>query len=230
MPRFRRPRSPVQLLRQVAAAALVCLALVLALRPPPAPTGTGPGPPTVAVVVAAADLPAGAVLTAADLATVRLPADAAPAGAAADVAARTAQVLAAPVRAGEVVTDVRLVGPGLWSQVPDGQVAAPVRLADLAVATLLRAGDRVDVLAATTDDAPTGADVAARPAVQVVAEGALVLTAPAAPGPAVGAGVGTGVGLAAGDGLLVLAVPPETAQRLAAAGAAGTLTVTLGPP
>ena len=49
----------------------------------------------------------------------------------------TGRVLAAPVRRGEPVTDVRVVGPGLWSQVPAGQVAAPVRLADLAVATLL---------------------------------------------------------------------------------------------
>ena len=179
-------------------------------------------------MAAVADLTAGAVLTAADLATVRLPADTAPAGATADVQVLIDRVLAAPVRAGEVVTDVRLVGPGLWSQVPEGQVAAPVRLADLAVATLLRAGDRVDVLAATggSPDAGTDADRDAVPAVEVVAEGALVLTAPPAPGTTPGAGAGPDTG----DGLLVLAVPPETAQRLAAAGAAGTLTVTLGRP
>jgi len=219
VPRFRRPRSPVHLLRQVAAAALVCLALVLALRPPPTSAGAAPAPPTVPVVVAATDLAAGAVLTAADLRTARLPADVAPAGAAGDVAALGDQVLAAPVRAGEPVTDVRLVGPGLWSAVPDGLVAAPVRLADLAVATLLRAGDRVDVLAATgvAPDAEGGSAVA----VTVVAGNALVVTAPAPrpePGP----------GAAPDSGLLVLAVPPATAQDLAAAGAGGTLTITLG--
>jgi pilus assembly protein CpaB len=217
VPRFRRPRSPVHLLRQVAAAVLACLALFLALRPPPTAAGPATGPPTVPVAVAAADLPAGTVLTAGDLATVSLPADAAPAGAADDPAQLTGQVLAAPVRAGEAVTDVRLVGPGLWSQVPDGLVAAPVRLADLAVATLLRAGDRVDVLAAAGDGVTVSAEV--------VADGALVLTVPAA-----ATGDDAVPGAANGSGLLVLAVTPETAQRLAAAGAGGTLTVTLGRP
>jgi Flp pilus assembly protein CpaB len=117
------------------------------------------------------------------------------------------------------VTDVRVVGPGLWSQVPVDQVAAPVRLADLAVATLLRAGDRVDVLGAAGGD-PGGA----APVVEVVARSALVLSAPATTD--TGAGVGTG----AESGLLVLAVPPDTARQLAGAGAAGTLTVTLGRP
>jgi pilus assembly protein CpaB len=214
---FRRPRSPVHLLRQVAAAALACLALVLALRSPPPAAGAGPGRPTVPVAVAAADLPAGTVLTTADLATAALPADAAPAGAASAPDALAGRVLAAPVRAGEAVTDVRVVGPGLWSQVPDGQVAAPVRLADLAVATLLRAGDRVDVLAAAGDGRTAS--------IEVVAEGALVLTVPTTTtddAPATGA--------PGGSGLLVLAVAPETAQRLAAAGVADTLTVTLGRP
>jgi Flp pilus assembly protein CpaB len=206
----------VHLVRQVAAAVLACLALALALRPPPTADDPATGPPAVPVAVAAADLPAGTVLTADDLTTVSLPGGAAPAGAAADPHQLTGEVLAAPVRAGEAVTDVRVVGPGLWSQVPEGQVAAPVRLADLAVATLLRAGDRVDVLAAASGG-PT-------PAVEVVAESALVLTVPttAEADPLAGAADGTG--------LLVLAVAPETAQRLAAAGAGATLTVTLGRP
>jgi Flp pilus assembly protein CpaB len=197
----------------VAAGALACLALVLALRPPPSTVDPHAGASAIAVVVAAADLPAGRTLTAADLARVDLPAAAAPAGAVSTPGELTGRVLAAPLRSGEAVTDVRLVGAGLWAAVPDGQVAAPVRLADLAVATLLRAGDRVDVLAATGDgDAPS---------VEVVAAGALVLTAPAAPGD----------GPAAPDtGLLVLAVPPDTAERLAAAAAGATLTVTLGRP
>jgi Flp pilus assembly protein CpaB len=216
VPRFRRPRSPVHLCRQVAAAVLAGLALVLALRPVPAATGPATGPPAVPVAVAAADLPAGTVLTAGDLTTALLPGAAAPAGATADPDELTGQVLAAPVRAGEAVTDVRVVGPGLWSQVPEGQVAAPVRLADLAVATLLRAGDRVDVLAAVPDG-PT-------PSVEVVARSALVLTVPTT------AAADPPAGTTEGAGLLVLAVAPETAQRLAAAGAAATLTVTLGRP
>jgi Flp pilus assembly protein CpaB len=205
----------VHLLRQVAAAALACLALVLALRAPPPSAGAAPERAAVPVAVAAGDLAAGTVLTAGHLATVAFPADVAPAGAIAAPEELTGQVLAAPVRAGEAVTDVRLVGPALWSQVPDGLVAAPVRLADLAVATLLRAGDRVDVLAAAGDGAAAS--------VQVVAEGALVLTAPAT-------GDDPVPGAADGSGLLVLAVAPETARQLAAAGAGATLTVTLGRP
>jgi Flp pilus assembly protein CpaB len=207
----------VHLLRQVAAAVLVCLALVLAVQP--APSGAESTPDRTTVVVAVSDLPAGAVLTAADLAAVALPAEVAPAGTAADPAELEGQVLAAPVRAGEAVTDVRVVGPGLWSRVPDGLVAAPVRLADLAVATLLHAGDRVDVLATTATADPSSPE--GTPTVAVVAEAALVLAVPT--GEDTGAAVG-------GDGLLVLAVPPPTAQDLAAAGAGATLTVTLGRP
>ncbi|WP_222192351.1 Flp pilus assembly protein CpaB [Modestobacter italicus] len=212
MPRLRRPRSPVRLLRQVAAAGLACLALLLALRPPAPAAGAPIAGPTVPVVVAAADLAAGQVLTADDVRPEQLPADRAPDGVSTDPAELAGRVLAAPLRAGEPITDVRLVGPGLWAAVPDGQVAAPVRLADLAVATLLRAGDRVDVLAAAGE--------VAAPSVEVVASRALVLTAPAPDGQA-----------GAGDaGLLVLAVPPDTAAALAAAAAAGSLTVTLGRP
>jgi pilus assembly protein CpaB len=209
----------VQLLRQAVAAALVCLALVLALRPPPAATAAPSPTSTVPVVLAGTDLAAGTMLSADLLSRALLPRDVAPTGAFQDAAALAGQVLAAPVRAGEPVTDVRLVGPGLWSSVPEGQVAAPVRLADLAVATLLRAGDRVDVLAATGEDGVDGA----APSVEVVAEAALVLTAPSA----VTGDEGTG---SDGSGLLVLAVAPDTARRLAAAGAGGSLTVTLGRP
>jgi pilus assembly protein CpaB len=215
VPRFRRPRSPVHLIRQVAAGALACLALVLALRPPPTAVGAPSEQATVPVVVAAADLAAGAVLAQGDLRATRLPTGLIPAGAVAEPADLTGQVLAAPLRSGEPVTDVRLVGPGLWSSVPDGQVAAPVRLADLAMATLLRAGDRVDVLAAV-GDVDIGAATGPAPSAEVVAE-------PAATG---GAGPGSGEE----SGLLLLAVPPDTARRLAAAGAGATLTVTLGGP
>ncbi|OMQ14490.1 hypothetical protein A7K94_0216285, partial [Modestobacter sp. VKM Ac-2676] len=92
------------------------------------------------------------------------------------------------------------------------------RLADLAVATLLRPGDRVDVLSTATVGATDGAE----PSVEVVATGALVVTAAVPP---------AGNGPTANDaGLLVLAVGPDTAGRLAAAAATGSLTVTLGRP
>jgi pilus assembly protein CpaB len=208
--RFRRPRSPVHTLRRALAALLATGALLLALRsPPPAATA---GPAAVAVAVAAADLPTGTVLAPRDLAVARLPDGAAPAGTVADPGELVGRRLAGSVRAGEPLTDVRLVGPGLTAGLPDGQVAAPVRLADLAVTGLLRTGDRVDVLA-TAADAERAETVAAR---------ALVLAAPGPPAdPAV-----------AGDdaGLLVLAVDAATAARLAAVATTSTLTVSLPPP
>jgi pilus assembly protein CpaB len=206
MPRLRRPRSPVHLARQVAAAVLTLTALVLALRPSPSPAAAD-GPPTVPVVVAARDLPAGTVLTAADLTTADYPASVVPAGVVGEARAMLRQVLAGGVRRREPITDARLVGPGVTALLPAGQVAAPVRLADLAVAALVHTGDRVDVLA-TAADAPTA---------ELVAEGALVVAA-------------TGTDEAAGGGLLLLAVDDGTAARLAAAATSATLTVTLPPP
>jgi pilus assembly protein CpaB len=207
MPRFRRPRSPVHTARRAAAALLAALALVLALRPAPGDAVLAE-PADVPVTVAAADLPPGAVLTAADLSVAAFPADLVPAGATPDPSALVRRVLAGGVRAGEPVTDVRLVGAGLTALLPDGQVAAPVRLADLAVATLIRAGDRVDVLA-TPPEAATA---------EVVAGSTLVLAAP---------GTGTDGGQDPAGGLLLLAVDPGTAARLAAASTTATLTVSL---
>ena len=206
MPRFRRPRSPVHTARRVAAALLTVLALVLALRPPsdPAPDGA---PEVVPVAVSAHDLPAGAMLTAADLAIAHYPPDAVPAGAVEEPGRLVRRVLAGGVRAREPITDVRLVGRGLTALLPQGQVAAPVRLADLSVAALARTGDRVDVLA-TSPEATTA---------DVVAGSALVLAT-------------TGADEGPGAGLLLLAVDPATAARLAAAATTATLTVNLPRP
>jgi hypothetical protein len=130
-----------------------------------------------------------------------------PAGAVAEPERLLRRVLAGSVRAREPVTDARLVGPGLTSALPQNQVAAPVRLADLSVAALVRTGDRVDVLATAPDAS----------AADVVAAGALVLAtsdADAEPG----------------AGLLLLGVDAVTAARLAAAATTATLTVNLPPP
>ncbi|MCW2705767.1 MAG: Flp pilus assembly protein CpaB [Blastococcus sp.] len=206
MPRFRRPRSPVHTARRVVAALLTALALVLAVRPAPVPASAR-APDLVTVLVSARDLPAGAVLTAGDLEVAGYPPDAVPTGVAVDPGQLLRRVLAGGVRAGEPITDARLVGAGLTALLPEGQVAAPVRLADLAVAGLVRTGDRVDVLAT----AP-GATAA-----EVLAGGALVLAT-------------TGADEQSGAGLLVIAVDGETAARLAAAATTATLTMNLPPP
>jgi pilus assembly protein CpaB len=209
MPRLRRPRSPVHTARRVAAVLLAAAALFLAVRPVPASETVRPHP-TVPVAVAASDLSAGTVLAARDVAVVRLPPAVVPGGVVPDRQPLVGRALAGTVRAGEPLTDVRLVGPGLTVLLPPGRVAAPVRLADLAVAALVRAGDRVDVLAALPDGTQA----------ELVAAGAPVL---AAPGP-------VSDGPDPGAGLLVLAVDPATAARLAAASTTATLTVTLPPP
>ena len=49
---------------------------------------------------------------------------------------------------GNMITDLRLVGAPLAGQYGPDVVAAPVRLADADAVSLLRPGDRVDVIAA----------------------------------------------------------------------------------
>ena len=205
MPRFRRTRSPALLARPIAACLLAAVALVLALRPGPAADAAAPQ--SQPVVVAADSLDAGRSLEPGDLALGRYPPGAAPAGVVAEPDLLVGRVLAGPVRPGEPITDTRLVGPGLTSLLPEGQVAAPVRLADLAVAGLVRTGDRVDVLATEP-----GADRA-----ETLAPDARVLAA-------------GGSGDDPTTGLLVVAVDDATAARLAAAATTATLTVSLPPP
>ena len=149
--RLRAVRHQLRRRRRLIAFALTAVAALAALRtlaPPPAET--------VEVLVAARDLPSGALLSADDVVARQWPADLVPARAA---AAPTGRVLAAPIGRGEVVTDVRLVGPGLALAQP-GETIVPVRLPDAGMATLLRTGDTVDLLA--TDPGTGEASLVAR--------------------------------------------------------------------
>jgi Flp pilus assembly protein CpaB len=163
------------------------------------------------VVVAAHDLPGGAPLTAGDLVRTALPVEAVPGGAASDPGPLLGRTLASPVRQGEPVTDVRVVGEGLLSGYPL-RVAAPVRIGDSGAARLLRVGDRVDVVA--TDPGSGRARVLTRlaPVVALPRERS--------------AGGPMESGLA-GGALMVVAVPPETAVKLAGAAASDLLSVIL---
>ena len=174
--------------RPVAAvlAALTVLAVARVLAPPPGPT--------VAVVVAQHDVAAGQLLGDGDVRTAQLPAAAVPDSAVRTTAEVVGRTVAGPVGADEVVTAARLVGRSLVAGLPDGRVAAPVRMADADAVRLLRVGDRIDVYAPTTsgDSAPA------------VLHGALVVSLPQ-PDPAI----------ASGDGaLVVLAVTTYDAGRL----------------
>ena len=87
-------------------------ALFLAARPVPAPA-TARAPAAVPVAVAAADLPAGTALVGSGRrASPGCPPASCPGGVAAEPPALVGRVLAGAVRAGEPLTDARLVGPG----------------------------------------------------------------------------------------------------------------------
>ncbi len=161
-----------------------------------------PAAPTVPVLTAARDLAAGAVLGPDDLVAADVPRELVPAGALTDVAQVAGRLVAGPVRRGESLTDVRLLGATL---LPEGnQVAVTVRLAEPATAALVRAGDLVDVLSA----APEGG-----PFASLVAERLAVLSVP-------------DLSDAAGEGaLVVVAATRSTAARLAAAAVTGRLSV-----
>ncbi len=138
--RLLRPvRRAVLRRRRLLAAVLAAVAVVSGIQ-----AATAPAPARVPVLVAAHDLPAGVVLAGDDLTETAFDPGSVPDDLAVDAVGRT---LAAPLRRGEAVTDVRLVGPDLAEGYP-GVTAVPVRLPDAGMVDLLRVGDRVDLVAA----------------------------------------------------------------------------------
>lgn len=205
----RLPLPPADLLRTVArhrgllagGLAAGAMAAGLSVLAPSQPTG-------VPLVRAARDLAAGQTLTAGDLVFTAVPRSLLPAGALTGPREAIGRILAAPLRTGEPLTDVRLVGARLLNLAAPGRVAVPVRIADAASAALLRAGDHVDVLAA-------GTAAGAPPYAPTAAVDALVL---AVPRPAVEGPDGA---------LVVLAASRTVAARLAAAAVSSRLSVVL---
>jgi pilus assembly protein CpaB len=189
------------------AAAIAVLAALPTLAP-----GSGA---TVPVLTAAQDLRWGAALSTDDVAVAHLPANAVPDGALTSVDDVRGRLLTSPVRRGEAITDVRLVGRSIFSE--PGLVAVGVRVADAGLVALLEAGSVVDVLAAPSDDAfdrPVGLGTA-----EVVASSVRVL---AVPGGKRSTFDGTW------DGALVLVAATEAqAARLAAAQGTSRLSVVL---
>lgn len=199
-------------LRRLLALLLIMLAGALVLRPAAARDAPG-----AQIVVTVRDLAAGATLTSADLRLRTEPAGLAPAAALTSVDGAVGRMLAASVRAGEPLTDVRLLGPAdtaLTAHTP-GAAAVPVRLADPAVAELLHPGTRVDVVTLDPD----------RQADPVLANDATVLAVRAADASA-GADATTSVTGQRGQ-LVVLALPEAYATQLAAASLRQPVTVTL---
>jgi len=191
---LRRALSRHRVLLSAGLAAGSVATAVTALAPAPVATTT--------VVVAARDLAAGMPLDDDDVRTVALPAGTAPSGALRDPAAAVGRLVPGPVRAGEPITDVRLLGAGLLP--PGPEVATPVRVAEPATPALVRPGDFVDVLSAAPDGGASAA---------TVVTGVRVLSVPVAEDD-------TGEGA-----LLVLAATRSAAARLAAAAVTGRLSV-----
>lgn len=106
-------------------------------------------PDTVTVLVAARDLGAGSVLTAADLSPVTLEASTAPADALADPATLVGQTLAVVRFQGEPVTP-RHLGPAVAVQPDERAVSLQVRQ-DQGLAGILRPGMKVGVVATLED-------------------------------------------------------------------------------
>ncbi|PZF83926.1 Flp pilus assembly protein CpaB [Jiangella anatolica] len=188
--------------RRLLAAGLAAAAVAFAIQ------AASPAPPrTVDVVVAARDLPGGVVLADDQVTMAAFPPGAVPDGVVERSQALGA-LLAAPVRAGEPITDRRLLGPGLLAGWGTDVVAAPVRVADAGAVGLLRPGDRIDLLATSVDGAG-GTDV--------VAAGVPVLAVPSA-----------GEAMLAEGALVLVAATPDQAAGLAAAAVTSRLSFTVG--
>ena len=189
--------------RRVLAAALVVLASVAALR-------DDPGGRQTDVLVASRDLTPGTQLTAADVVVEKRNADVVPDGSVADLDTTAGATLAGPVRRGEVLTDVRLLGPHLADAAagPDARIV-PLTLADAAVLDLLRPGDVIDVVAAAAE-----ADTEPR----LIATGAIVVLVSAET---------TGLVGGSGNRVVLVALPATAARTVAAAALVDAIGVTL---
>ncbi|GGF52244.1 hypothetical protein GCM10011519_27790 [Marmoricola endophyticus] len=170
-----------------------------------------PAQATTTVWVAARDLDGGGALTGADLRRARLPEAAAPAGAVTreELVGRR---LSGPVRAGEPLTDRRVLGAALLEAYP-GRSAVPVRLADPGVAELLHPGDRVDLMRADPrGDGPSTLLVPRAVVLSVIRDTPSAIGVPDGPD---------------SGGIVLVAVDAAAAPEVSAAGVAGFLTVAL---
>jgi hypothetical protein len=150
------------------------------------------------------------------------------------VVAVSALTPSAPTPADRSGTSLVLpAGAGAARAAGADRVAMTVRLADPAGLLLLRAGSHAEVLAGPVPDVagtPSGDQAG-----EVLAEDAVVLAVPQPPsvgaaGDASGSGVSgmlatTGTGSGGLDGVVVLAVPPADARRIAAVASTRALSV-----
>lgn len=191
--------------RRVLAGALVLLAAVAAWRDDPRADRRD-------VVVTTRDLSPGAELTADDVRLENLSAAHVPEGSQSDVGKVVGATLAGPARRGEVLTDVRLLGPRLAESAagPDARIV-PLSLADAALVDLVRPGDVVDIVAApASSDAETDA--------RLIATGAVVVLVSAKQ---------TGTASASSGRVVLVALPAAAAKTVAGAALVQAVTLTI---
>lgn len=199
------------LARRLAAGGLVVLAGIAALR-------SNPAADSADVVVAVHDLGPGTALTAEDVRLEKRLNASIPDGSQADLGAVVGSILAGPARRGEVLTDVRLLGSRLaeaaiGSKAGPGARIVPLHLADSALIDLVRVGDVVDVLAASTASSPEGA----QPASRVIATDAVVVLVSAK----------QKTQAADGDRVVLVALPARVANTVAGSALGQAVTLTL---
>ncbi|MGV0624710.1 SAF domain-containing protein [Mycolicibacter minnesotensis] len=150
--------------RRLTAGALVVLAAVTVVR-------SNPQADLVQVVVASHDITPGTALTAQDVTAENLSAQTVPDGAATDIEAVLHKTPAGPVRRGEILTDVRLLGNRLTEAAagPDARIVG-IHPADAALVDLVRPGDIVDVVTVAPDDMTGPGNVP-----RVLADGGIVV-------------------------------------------------------
>ena len=200
---LRRARRVVLARRRPLAALCAALAVLATVQA----NAAGP-PPRTLVVTAAHDLGAGVVVRAEDLHTTAFDPDSVPTGIVPRVSVAVGRTTTGPVRAGEPLTDARLLTTSLLDGFP-GLVAAPVRIGDPGAVRLLQVGDRVTLLAAD----PQGGSRAA-----VVGRDVPVVAIPHDTEDA--AGITSGA-------LVVVALPDDAVRRVAAASVSSYLSVAL---
>ncbi|MFJ3956249.1 Flp pilus assembly protein CpaB [Arthrobacter sp. NPDC090010] len=168
-----------------------------------------------AVVAASSDLPVGTTLSRENLTLIQLPAQAITPGAFREVDRLVGRSLATPLKRGQPLSDVSLLGPGLLSGTAPGTSAVPVRLADPQSLKVLSPGQLVDIVLSQDGEAGsrgTSTVVASRLAVLWLGKD--------------GSSDGW-LGTGDAEGLLVLAASPSQAQSLAGAGIGGKLSFVL---
>ncbi|WP_024794630.1 SAF domain-containing protein [Tomitella biformata] len=194
------------LARRAVAVVLLACAVVLLLR-------GDPGEDPVPVLIAAHDLVPGIVLTEDDVRLVTRESRTVAEGVLTDPAAVTGKTLAAPLRPGEQITDVRVLGSPLSASVTGVEESrlVPLRLTDAALTDLIHAGDLVDVIAVEGAEGAGGS-------------GSGVTLATAAPVVLVPPPTGK---QAARERVILVALPARSATAVATASLTQAITVTL---